>query len=103
VAWLHDFDLFCIVFVVNSKFVNLHHREATVVLSADCAFVLMSEDVLTEDKGECVICLDDLQQGDVIARLPCLCIYHKRYLNYRWIFLTLPLASSAFRSQLIEL
>jgi len=43
-----------------------------------CAFVLMSEDVLTEDKGECVICLDDLQQGDVIARLPCLCIYHKR-------------------------
>ena len=35
------------------------------------------EDVLTEDKGECVICLDDLTQGDTIARLPCLCIYHK--------------------------
>lgn len=38
----------------------------------------VSEDVLTDDKGECVICLEDLQQGDTIARLPCLCIYHKR-------------------------
>ncbi|XP_053201370.1 E3 ubiquitin-protein ligase ZNRF1-like [Panonychus citri] len=36
-----------------------------------------NEDILTEDKGECVICLDDLSQGDIIARLPCLCIYHK--------------------------
>ena len=35
------------------------------------------EDVLTEDKGECVICFEDLIQGDTIARLPCLCIYHK--------------------------
>jgi len=33
---------------------------------------------LTDDKGEeCVICLEELSQGDVIARLPCLCIYHK--------------------------
>ncbi|MBN3281852.1 ZNRF1 ligase, partial [Polyodon spathula] len=37
------------------------------------------DDVLSKDAGECVICLDDLQQGDTIARLPCLCIYHKRY------------------------
>lgn len=35
------------------------------------------EDVISEDKGECVICLEDLEPGDVIARLPCLCIYHK--------------------------
>ena len=27
--------------------------------------------------GECAICLDDLEEGDPIARLPCLCIYHK--------------------------
>ncbi|XP_076160980.1 E3 ubiquitin-protein ligase znrf2 isoform X2 [Ptiloglossa arizonensis] len=33
--------------------------------------------VISEDKGECVICLEDLEPGDVIARLPCLCIYHK--------------------------
>ncbi|CAF0941572.1 unnamed protein product [Rotaria sp. Silwood1] len=36
-----------------------------------------NEDTLTEDKGECVICLDDLLVGQKIARLPCLCIYHK--------------------------
>ncbi|CAL8293039.1 unnamed protein product [Boreogadus saida] len=34
-------------------------------------------DVLARDAGECVICLEELQQGDTIARLPCLCIYHK--------------------------
>uniref|UniRef100_A0A3Q2EIR6 RING-type E3 ubiquitin transferase n=2 Tax=Cyprinodon TaxID=28741 RepID=A0A3Q2EIR6_CYPVA len=36
-----------------------------------------NEDVLSKDVGECAICLEDLQQGDTIARLPCLCIYHK--------------------------
>jgi len=40
----------------------------------------LTEDVLAEDKEECIICLDELRQGDTIARLPCLCIYHKRYL-----------------------
>lgn len=35
------------------------------------------EDVLPRDAGECAICLEELQQGDTIARLPCLCIYHK--------------------------
>ncbi|NXW88449.1 ZNRF2 ligase, partial [Alopecoenas beccarii] len=39
-----------------------------------CSF---SEDVLSKDAGECAICLEELQQGDTIARLPCLCIYHK--------------------------
>lgn len=37
----------------------------------------VAEDVLSDDKGECVICLEELSQGDTIARLPCLCIYHK--------------------------
>ncbi|WAR11526.1 ZNRF2-like protein, partial [Mya arenaria] len=37
----------------------------------------LHDDVLTESKGECVICFDELDQGDTIARLPCLCIYHK--------------------------
>ncbi|NWI63955.1 ZNRF2 ligase, partial [Todus mexicanus] len=36
-----------------------------------------AEDVLSKDAGECAICLEELQQGDTIARLPCLCIYHK--------------------------
>ncbi|XP_066484985.1 E3 ubiquitin-protein ligase ZNRF2 isoform X2 [Tiliqua scincoides] len=38
---------------------------------------LFGEDVLSKDAGECAICLEELQQGDTIARLPCLCIYHK--------------------------
>ncbi|KAA0709954.1 E3 ubiquitin-protein ligase znrf2 [Triplophysa tibetana] len=38
---------------------------------------LLSEDVLSRDCGECTICLDDMLQGDTIARLPCLCVYHK--------------------------
>ncbi|CAG7727440.1 unnamed protein product [Allacma fusca] len=40
-----------------------------------------NEDVLTEPKGECVICLEDLNTGDKIARLPCLCIYHKQCID----------------------
>uniref|UniRef100_UPI00358F5DA7 E3 ubiquitin-protein ligase znrf2-like isoform X2 n=1 Tax=Myxine glutinosa TaxID=7769 RepID=UPI00358F5DA7 len=38
---------------------------------------LLGEDVLSNDAGECAICLEDLIQGDTIARLPCLCVYHK--------------------------
>uniref|UniRef100_A0A8W8K3V6 E3 ubiquitin-protein ligase ZNRF1 n=1 Tax=Magallana gigas TaxID=29159 RepID=A0A8W8K3V6_MAGGI len=37
----------------------------------------LQEDVLVEDKGECVICFEELEKGDTIARLPCLCVYHK--------------------------
>lgn len=36
-----------------------------------------NDDVLTADKGECAICLEEMNLGDNIARLPCLCIYHK--------------------------
>ncbi|KAL1254970.1 hypothetical protein QQF64_013031 [Cirrhinus molitorella] len=36
-----------------------------------------NDDVLARDSGECSICLDDMVQGDTIARLPCLCVYHK--------------------------
>lgn len=39
-----------------------------------------------KDTGECAICLDELLQGDTIARLPCLCIYHKGY-QICWISL----------------
>lgn len=72
-------DIFNVLYDVCFLSINLWMCIIDVVLSTDCAYILMAEDVLTEDKGECVICLDDLQQGDVIARLPCLCIYHKRY------------------------
>ena len=29
-----------------------------------------------KNEGECLICYDDLEAGEKIARLPCLCIYH---------------------------
>lgn len=44
--------------------------------------IQFTEDVLTDAKGECVICLEDLNAGDVIARLPCLCIYHKGWVPF---------------------
>lgn len=34
-------------------------------------------DILAKDSGECSICLEDLLQGETIARLACLCVYHK--------------------------
>ncbi|KAH9529666.1 E3 ubiquitin-protein ligase znrf2 [Dermatophagoides farinae] len=60
-----------------------------VILKDELQFHLMcyklpfnyNEDVLTEDKGECVICLEDMLNGDKIARLPCLCIYHKKCID----------------------
>ncbi|KAG7273053.1 hypothetical protein CRUP_007209, partial [Coryphaenoides rupestris] len=38
-------------------------------------------DVLSKDIGECSICLEDLVQGETIARLACLCVYHKRCID----------------------
>ncbi|PSN46465.1 E3 ubiquitin-protein ligase ZNRF2, partial [Blattella germanica] len=58
-----------------------------ILLNILMEIIHISEDVLTDDKGECVICLEDLQQGDTIARLPCLCIYHKRFVFTYSIFI----------------
>jgi len=38
-------------------------------------------DVLAADAGECIICFDDMLKGQTIARLPCLCVYHKRCID----------------------
>ncbi|XP_066537567.1 E3 ubiquitin-protein ligase ZNRF1 [Hoplias malabaricus] len=38
-------------------------------------------DVLSKDSGECSICLEDLLQGETIARLACLCVYHKKCID----------------------
>ncbi len=59
----------------------------------ECVCVCVIDDVLSRDAGECVICLEELQQGDTIARLPCLCIYHKRWDGQQqYIFLRSPIA-----------
>lgn len=43
-----------------------------------CLLCVCAADVLSKDSGECSICLEDLVQGETIARLACLCVYHKR-------------------------
>lgn len=62
---------------VCSKFVLPDDVECHLVMCLTKPRISYNDDVLTEDKGECVICLEELNRGDTIARLPCLCIYHK--------------------------
>ncbi|XP_046992963.1 E3 ubiquitin-protein ligase ZNRF1 isoform X1 [Schistocerca americana] len=68
---------------VCAKFVLPDDIECHLVMCLTKPRLSYNEDVLADDKGECVICLEDLQQGDIIARLPCLCIYHKSCID-RW-------------------
>lgn len=62
---------------VCSKFVSSDEMDLHLVLCLTKPRVTYNEDVLSKDAGECAICLEELVQGDTIARLPCLCIYHK--------------------------
>ncbi|XP_070495455.1 E3 ubiquitin-protein ligase znrf2 isoform X2 [Chironomus tepperi] len=62
---------------VCSKFILPDDIECHIVMCLTKPRLSYNEDVLNDPKGECVICLEDLKSGDVIARLPCLCIYHK--------------------------
>lgn len=71
---LVPFNLKC---PVCSKTILPDDVECHLVMCLTKPRINYNEDILTEDKGECVICLDDLSKGNKIARLPCLCIYHK--------------------------
>lgn len=78
----HSFPLHLVTFngikcPVCSKLLLPDDVECHLVICFTKPRINYNEDVLTEDKGECVICLEELMQGDTIARLPCLCIYHK--------------------------
>ncbi|XP_058810372.1 E3 ubiquitin-protein ligase ZNRF2 isoform X2 [Phymastichus coffea] len=68
---------------VCSKFILPDDIECHLVMCLTKPRLSYNEDVLADEKGECVICLEDLQPGDVIARLPCLCIYHKSCID-KW-------------------
>ncbi|CAG5958341.1 unnamed protein product, partial [Menidia menidia] len=63
---------------VCSKSVASNEMEVHFIMCLSKPRLSYNDDVLARDAGECVICLEELQQGDTIARLPCLCIYHKR-------------------------
>ncbi|XP_048829107.1 E3 ubiquitin-protein ligase znrf1 isoform X1 [Brienomyrus brachyistius] len=62
---------------VCSKSVASNEMEVHFIMCLSKPRLSYNDDVLARDAGECVICLEELQQGDTIARLPCLCIYHK--------------------------
>ncbi|XP_053570248.1 E3 ubiquitin-protein ligase ZNRF2 isoform X1 [Bombina bombina] len=62
---------------VCSKFISTDEMDLHLVMCLTKPRITYNEDVLSKDAGECSICLEELQQGDTIARLPCLCIYHK--------------------------
>uniref|UniRef100_A0A914L453 E3 ubiquitin-protein ligase ZNRF1 n=1 Tax=Meloidogyne incognita TaxID=6306 RepID=A0A914L453_MELIC len=62
---------------VCHKIVPLKDVEMHLVMCFTRPVLSYNDDVLTADKGECSICLEDMSEGDNIARLPCLCIYHK--------------------------
>ncbi|XP_067357712.1 E3 ubiquitin-protein ligase znrf1 [Channa argus] len=66
---------------VCSKSVASSEMEVHFIMCLSKPRLSYNDDVLTRDAGECVICLEELQQGDTIARLPCLCIYHKRCID----------------------
>ncbi|KAK6186423.1 hypothetical protein SNE40_008462 [Patella caerulea] len=74
---VHLFALQGIKCPVCSKFISAEDIECHLVMCLTKPRISYNEDILSEDKGECVICFEDLVQGDTIARLPCLCIYHK--------------------------
>lgn len=67
-------DLKC--FVCN-KMIPADDVEAHIMMCLTKPRLTYNEDVLADDKGECVICFEELEKGQTIARLPCLCIYHK--------------------------
>jgi len=68
---------------VCSKFILPDDIECHLVMCLTKPLLSYNEDVLNDAKGECVICLEDLAPGNIIARLPCLCIYHKSCID-RW-------------------
>ncbi|XP_053699609.1 E3 ubiquitin-protein ligase znrf2 isoform X1 [Synchiropus splendidus] len=67
---------------VCSKFVSSDDMDLHLVMCLTKPRTTYNEDVLSKDAGECAICLEELEQGDTIARLPCLCIYHKVYYTH---------------------
>ncbi|ESN99738.1 hypothetical protein HELRODRAFT_83973 [Helobdella robusta] len=66
---------------VCHKVIQADDIECHLVMCITKPKISYNDDILLEDRGECPICLDDMSQGDHIARLPCLCVYHKKCID----------------------
>ncbi|KAM4631073.1 E3 ubiquitin-protein ligase znrf2-like [Polymixia lowei] len=62
---------------VCSKYMVSDEMEKHLLACFTKTHLAYNKDILSKDSGECAICLEEMEQGDTIARLPCLCIYHK--------------------------
>ncbi|TRY87844.1 hypothetical protein DNTS_013261, partial [Danionella cerebrum] len=62
---------------ICSKYVCSEEMDVHLLMCFSKPRLRYNDDVLSRDSGECSICLDEMIEGDAIARLPCLCIYHK--------------------------
>uniref|UniRef100_A0A914VY73 E3 ubiquitin-protein ligase ZNRF1 n=1 Tax=Plectus sambesii TaxID=2011161 RepID=A0A914VY73_9BILA len=80
---LSVFPLFDIKCPVCNKIVPSDEAEVHLVMCLTRPRITYNDDILTENKDECVICFEEMVAGDAIARLPCLCIYHKICID-RW-------------------
>jgi len=68
---------------VCSKFVLPDEIECHLIMCLTKPRISYNEDVLSSSAGECIICFEEMETGDNIARLPCLCIYHKSCID-KW-------------------
>lgn len=73
---MRDFKCF-----VCNKLIPADDVETHIMMCLTKPRITYNEDVLTEDKGECIICFEILEKGQTIARLACLCIYHKHCID----------------------
>uniref|UniRef100_A0A7E4VML0 RING-type E3 ubiquitin transferase n=1 Tax=Panagrellus redivivus TaxID=6233 RepID=A0A7E4VML0_PANRE len=62
---------------VCHKQVPSDDAEAHLVMCLTRPKLAYNEEILTSNRGECVICFEDLEPGQTAARLECLCLYHK--------------------------
>lgn len=70
-----------VVCPVCKRTVPADEAEVHIIMCITRPRVTYNEDKLTEDKGECAICLEEMVAGDIIARLECFCIYHKHCID----------------------
>jgi len=68
---------------ICSKFVLPDEIECHLIMCLTKPRISYNEDVLSCSAGECIICFEVMESGEHIARLPCLCIYHKSCID-KW-------------------